>query len=154
SARGLPGVYDRWLQTSIAMLVGHGLLQYTPGAYAVGAGPAASALPTDVDALWQEGDRHKHAWLTHPDHQGRGTLGEATPRALPDILAGEQRATDVLFPDGSMQLVELIYQHNTVADYFNEVLADTVVAYIQELTAELQRQGGGETPRLRILEIG
>src|SRR5262249_964154 len=43
---------------------------------------------------------------------------------------------------------------NTVADYFNEVLADTVVAYIQELTAELQRQGVGETPRLRILEIG
>src|SRR5262249_38849352 len=135
-ARGLPGVYDRWLQASIAMLGAYGLLQYTPGARAVGARPAASAQPTDIDALWHEWDRHKHAWLIHPDYQARVTLVEATLRALPDILAGKQRATDILFPNGSMQLVEPIYQHNTVADYFNEVLADTVVAYIQELRAE------------------
>src|SRR5262249_29619621 len=45
-------------------------------------------------------------------------------------------------------LVEGIYKNNTVADYFNEVLAGVVAAYIEE------RHRHDPGSRLRVLEIG
>ncbi|HXH09318.1 MAG TPA: SDR family NAD(P)-dependent oxidoreductase [Alphaproteobacteria bacterium] len=153
-AHGLHEFYDRWLHVSLALLVERRFLQDGLPAGVMGEGPVARALPTDVDALWREWDRQKPAWLAHPGQRARVTLVEATLRALPEILAGTRRATDVLFPNGSMHLVEGIYQHHSVADSFNEVLADVAMAYIQELTAAPGRYGASETPRIRILEIG
>ncbi|WP_052700130.1 beta-ketoacyl synthase N-terminal-like domain-containing protein [Methylocucumis oryzae] len=72
-------------------------------------------------------------------------LVETCMRALPDILAGKCVATDVMFPGASMVLVDGIYQNNRVSDYFNAVLAETLVKFIQTQTP-------GRT--LRILEIG
>ena len=75
-------------------------------------------------------------------------LVEACLRALPEILTGKRLATEVIFPDGSMHLVEGVYQGNAGADYFNGVLADTAVAYVRE---RLARDPAAE---IRILEIG
>src|SRR5436305_7954751 len=75
-------------------------------------------------------------------------LAEATLHALPEILTGQTTATAILFPKSSLELVEGIYQHNRVADFFNTILADTVVAYLRE-TIKLEGSA-----RLRILEIG
>ncbi|HWP96053.1 MAG TPA: SDR family NAD(P)-dependent oxidoreductase, partial [Syntrophomonadaceae bacterium] len=75
-------------------------------------------------------------------------LVEATMRALPEILTGKILATDIMFPNSSMKLVEGIYKNNVIADYFNEVLADTVVVNIQE------RLTYDSSVRIRILEIG
>src|SRR5262249_32058155 len=54
----------------------------------------------------------------------------------------------VMFPDASMELVEGIYQHNRLADPFNEVLARQLVTYLQE------RLTHDRDTRLRILEVG
>ncbi|MCJ8269428.1 MAG: SDR family oxidoreductase, partial [Psychrosphaera sp.] len=40
---------------------------------------------------------------------------------LPLILSGKKPATDVIFPNGSMHLVEAVYQNNSLADYANQV---------------------------------
>ena len=85
----------------------------------------------DVDAAWDEWERRKPAWLDDPDRAAHVMLVDRTLRALPDILTGKCRATEVIFPESSMALVEGIYQNNPVADFFNEVLADAVIAYIQ-----------------------
>src|SRR5439155_3903675 len=50
--------------------------------------------------------------------------------------------------NSAMELVEGIYKNNQVADYFNGVLADTVVSYIQERVNQDPSEG------IRILEIG
>ena len=68
--------------------------------------------------------------------------------ALPAILTGEVAATNVLFPDGSMELVEGIYKNNTSADAFNEVVSQAIVAYVKE---RVKRDSG---VRLKFLEVG
>ena len=70
---------------------------------------------------------------------------EACLRALPDILSGKQAPTDVMFPNSSMALVEGIYKNNVLADSFNGILADSIVAYL--------RARKDHKP-IRILEIG
>ena len=67
---------------------------------------------------------------------------------MPEILTGKASATDILFPNSSMDLVEGVYKNNQVADYFNDVLADTLTAYLQE---RLKQE---PEAKIRILEIG
>src|SRR5438045_7308541 len=86
--------------------------------------------------------------MRHADLKAHVILVEKTLRALPAILTGKQPATEILFPNGSMQLVEGIYRHNVIADSFNEVLAQLLVTYLQERLI-LDRDA-----RIRILEIG
>ena len=92
---------------------------------------------------WSAWDRRRAAWRTSPDHHVRCDLVDATVRALPGILAGTIAATDVLFPEGSMRLVEGLYRQNRVADAFNRWIAETVIAEVE----------ASPTP-VRILEIG
>ena len=104
--------------------------------------------PRSEDDPWGAWDRRRAAWHTSPDHHVRCELVDATLRALPGILAGTIAATDVLFPQGSMRLVEGLYQQNHVADAFNRWVADLVIAEIEALSAR-----GAAVP-IRILEIG
>ncbi|MGZ8219000.1 SDR family NAD(P)-dependent oxidoreductase, partial [Methylomagnum sp.] len=67
--------------------------------------------------------------------------------SYPEILQGRVPATEVLFPDGSMRLVEGIYRDNPIADPVNEALIRTVGVYLR------RRDEGREAP-VRILEIG
>src|SRR5207248_6901474 len=69
-------------------------------------------------------------------------------RALPEILSGKRRATDVIFPNSSMELVEDIYKRNDIADCFNTILTETVIDYVRG------RRAGSASKGLRILEIG
>ena len=138
---GLLPLYDRWLATSLAVLKdffhrdGRSLTVVDP-------------TPLDLDACWRAWDEHKTAWLQDDSQKALIVLVEACLRALPEILTGKRLATDVIFPNGSMHLVEGVYQGNAGADYFNGVLADTAVAYVRE---RLARDPSAE---IRILEIG
>ncbi|HEY2136331.1 MAG TPA: beta-ketoacyl synthase N-terminal-like domain-containing protein, partial [Xanthobacteraceae bacterium] len=75
-------------------------------------------------------------------------LAETMLRALPDILIGAQAATAVMFPAGSLRLIEGVYRQNAVAARFNGVVAAAVAA---EVGRRLSQQPDA---RLRILEIG
>ncbi|MCR8978417.1 SDR family NAD(P)-dependent oxidoreductase [Brevibacillus laterosporus] len=102
----------------------------------------------DVNAVWKQWDIEKVEWLLDPNRKAQVTLLEAAMRALPKIVTGGVLATDILFPNSTMKLVEGIYKHNPVSDYFNEVLSNTVVAYIQNRIEQKNPE------RIRILEIG
>lgn len=138
----LQGFYGRWLEESISILVQNGFLKQSGSTYVL-TGPIEHA-----DVLWQEWDEKKAPLLKDSSKQAMITLVETALRALPDILSGRVSATDVLFPDSSMELVEGIYKNNETADYFNEVLADTLTAFIEE---RLKEEPNAE---IRILEIG
>lgn len=86
--------------------------------------------------------------MTNQDAKAQTILLEHTLRSLPRILTGEILATDIMFPNSSMELVEGIYQNNDIADYFNNILAQKVVEYIQELLHQ------DPNARIRIIEIG
>src|SRR5205085_10678790 len=116
--------------------------------FAVTNGPGILATSMDVTAFWHEWDRSKASWLADPDKKALLVLLETTLRALPEILSGKRRATDVIFPNSSMELVEDIYKRNDLADRFNATLAATVVDYVRA------RRASGAPAGLRILEIG
>ncbi|MBQ4810066.1 amino acid adenylation domain-containing protein [Pseudoalteromonas luteoviolacea] len=63
---------------------------------------------------------------------------------LPAILNGEIKATDALFPNASMALVEAVYQNNPVADYANAVLIEQLQTYLTKACVE----------SVRVLEVG
>jgi acyl transferase domain-containing protein/tryptophanase/acyl carrier protein len=98
--------------------------------------------------LWAEWEMKISAWATNPTMQAQVSLLEVCLKALPGVLGGKQRPTEVLFPNSSMHLVEGIYRGNARADYFNEVLGETLIACIEcQLRANKDSQ-------IRILEVG
>ncbi|MFH8346373.1 SDR family NAD(P)-dependent oxidoreductase [Streptomyces sp. NPDC018045] len=98
--------------------------------------------------LMREWDDRRAAWSADSDKKAELELVDATLRALPDILTGRTRPTDILFPRGSVELVEGCYRDNRVADTYNRALAGAAVGIV----AQRLRQNPGA--RLRILEIG
>ena len=144
TAAGLSDVYERWFAETVRLLGLAGYLRCDRERLTVN-----DSAPVDLEVLWREWDEYKQPWLADPDRKAPVVLVEHCLRALPEILTGKRQATDVMFPDASMELVEGIYKGNVVADYFNEVLGDTAVAYVRERLARDAAPGG-----LRILEIG
>ncbi|WP_160717044.1 SDR family NAD(P)-dependent oxidoreductase [Chitinophaga solisilvae] len=137
--RQVQPAYHRWLEQSLAFLVTAGFLEQNGNTFTI-----KEDVSVNTVAAWEMlngsmHDRNKKAQLT---------LAAAMLKALPAILTGGVPATDIMFPQASMELVEGIYRGNTVADYFNEVLAQTVLSFIDA------RLEADPASRLRILEIG
>nr|ASA76631.1 polyketide synthase [Pyxidicoccus sp. MCy9557] len=98
--------------------------------------------------------------------RGLEALGERLSREIPmaapyirvlrvcaarygEVLRGEIPATDVLFPQSSMELMGALYKGNAIADYYNQLVADSVRRYIEERSPSLPTGG-----KIRILEVG
>jgi acyl transferase domain-containing protein len=85
----------------------------------------------------------------HTGHRVHLELLSRCLSSLKKILTGELRATDVIFPEGSLAYVEGIYKGNYRADYFNELLTAQVAASI--ISAIGEKKDGD---KFRIMEIG
>ncbi|MCX8131319.1 MAG: SDR family NAD(P)-dependent oxidoreductase, partial [Clostridia bacterium] len=136
-------LYARWLEESLDILTRRDYLASCDGFVMV-----VDKTRVDIDALWREWDEKKVRWLEAEGLKASVVLAEATLRVLPEILTGKIPATDIIFPDSSLKLVEGIYRQNPVADYFNEVLASLVEAYVKERIKQ------EPAARIRLLEIG
>ncbi|MEC1541502.1 polyketide synthase PksM [Bacillus subtilis] len=134
--------YGKWIRQTSEFLLQHGYLKK------VGDSLVRKDQAEDIELLWQEWNAKKEKWLKDSETKAMVVLAEAMLQALPDILTGKVPATDIMFPHSSMELVEGIYKHNQVADYFNKVLADTLLAYLDE------RLKHDPEASIRIMEIG
>src|SRR5437667_1257500 len=141
---GISKSYERWLQASID------LLEHQQYLHCNGNNTYTVADPTLMEnvTLWQHWDQHKKLWMQDASLKAQVVVVETMLHTLSAILTGQQPATEVLFPNGSMRLVEGIYQHNAIADYFNDVLAQLLGIYLQEWLAY------DRDAHIRILEIG
>jgi acyl transferase domain-containing protein/acyl carrier protein/ubiquinone/menaquinone biosynthesis C-methylase UbiE len=131
--------YHRWLAESRKILTKRNALPNNPS--------------LALEAIWKEWEQTTSHWKQDPDKKAAVILVEACLRALPDILTGKQRATDVIFPQASMELVEGLFRGNLVADYFNEFLGNALVAIIQQRSV-LEQSKHSDPTAIRILEIG
>ncbi|MFP5391926.1 MAG: SDR family NAD(P)-dependent oxidoreductase, partial [Gammaproteobacteria bacterium] len=136
-------LYRKWLRESLLELERRDYLRISGERY-----QAARVDADDLQGAWAEWERRKEDWCAHADLQAQVALVEQTMRALPAILGARRAATDVIFPDSSLALVEGVYRHNELARHYNDVLADIVERYIHESLA------WNPSARLRILEIG
>lgn len=93
----------------------------------------------DAWAMWQAQKLAGHSLA-------QMELAETALKALPEILTGRRRATDVLFPDGRQTLVEAVYKENAVAARFSRTVAEAAA----QVVADWKPARG----KMRILEIG
>lgn len=140
---GIIDLYRPWVEESLRMLSSLGYLERDGALYRV-----ATDVRDDGRDTWGDWERSIGAWSSFPQLSAHIALVDATLRRLPAILTGRITATEIMFPGSSLKLVEPIYKENDTADYFNEVLADSLVCYV----AEKVRQDPGV--KIRILEIG
>ncbi|WP_160395836.1 SDR family NAD(P)-dependent oxidoreductase [Paenibacillus sp. MMS18-CY102] len=143
-AAGLHPMYDRWLEETIRLL---SEIQFVrmEGDTCVAVQPPAD---DDIKALWQQWESSKAEWMGDPDMRSQVRLVETTMRELPAIVTGKTPATEVMFPNSSMELLEGVYKNNKVADYFNEVVANIAAAYVANRIKQEPHAS------IRMLEIG
>ena len=78
-----------------------------------------------------------------PQIVGHLNLLEHCLKFYNDVLSGKVQATEVLFPDGTFDLVSQVYTSNPIADHFNSVVAQIIENYVTT----------SDKP-IKILEIG
>lgn len=64
------------------------------------------------------------------------------------VLSGKENYLSVMFPKGSMKLVEKIYRGNEITDYFNQLVARIAKSYLK------YRLTMNKTEKVNILELG
>ncbi|MGW0487970.1 SDR family NAD(P)-dependent oxidoreductase [Streptomyces olivaceus] len=85
----------------------------------------------------------------HPAMRPHVTLLQRCVEALPEVLDGTRPPTDVLFPGGSVDLVEAVYRGQPLSDHHHRLMAAETVAELRR-----HRPAHGTSRPLRILEIG
>lgn len=136
-ARTVNPLHQRWLASCTAYLKQHGRVTQKS---------RLSAKVQASDQLWATWDGQRAGWESNPNMRAQSQLLEACLKALPDVLSGKRLATDVMFPDSSMRMVEGIYRDNALSDFYNAALGETLGACITRKLAE--------GSQIRILEIG
>ena len=105
--------------------------------------PEVKFDPSRVNKQWE---KEKNSLLMDPNTKGRIELLSLCLDNLEDILSGNKLATDVVFPEGSMKLVESVYQNTKQADSYNEIVAKTIKEIIED--------NKKTNKKIKILEIG
>lgn len=136
-------MYAEWLNQSVTILVELGLLSRSGNLLSV-----TAKASTDHRTVWEQWGRHTAKWREDEKTRAQIVLVETTLKSLPAVLTGKSAATDVLFPNSSMELVEGIYKSNPVADYFNDVVAEAALHVVRQCVQENPKA------QIRILEIG
>ena len=86
---------------------------------------------------------------TYPTLRPYFTLLDACTQSLSQIAQGQVLATEILFPNGSLALVEGIYRGAVLADYFSRLSGQAVKSYIEQRLPFLVKD-----EVIRIVEIG
>ncbi|MEU1470315.1 beta-ketoacyl synthase N-terminal-like domain-containing protein [Streptomyces sp. NPDC005761] len=141
---GLAPGYGAWFDECLRVFEGAGYLDRRDGRILFD-----DAMPhRPIEQLWREWETEKPAWRGNPDLAATHLLVETTLRAFPEILSGRRPATEVIFPGGSLELVQNAYATNPASAFFNQVLAADMVARLRRRPRALPVDAA------RILEIG
>lgn len=100
------------------------------------------------DNVLESWETRKNQYLRDQENKAMVSLVSDCLDNLTAIIQGEVLATDVIFPKSSMEKVEGVYKHNRLSDTFNEMVANSVVAFVEN------RLRADSKASLRILEIG
>ncbi|MGB1027146.1 MAG: SDR family oxidoreductase, partial [Rhodospirillaceae bacterium] len=143
------GIVDRHIRLFTAclrILDRAGLVQLDPGAEDVA---RVTALPGLAEAASGGPELAAQLGRDHPSTAGFCALTEACLARFAETVTGKTAPTDVLFPEGSMDLVDPIYRGNPEADRCNIQTTAAVVALTKAKLA-----AAGPEARVTIVEIG
>nr|WP_237179092.1 SDR family NAD(P)-dependent oxidoreductase [Paenibacillus sp. MMS18-CY102] len=92
---------------------------------------------------------------SQPELKPHFELLEACLGQIKSILSGERKATEVLFPGGSTELVQPVYEGDCIVRYCNELAADVIKNYVAAASASGSISGLANKPKqVTVLEIG
>ncbi len=140
---GIEKKYEQWLEESLRILIDSNLVTQDGSEFQPN---PDKNLPLDIS--WKIWNTKKPAWKEDPQTAAQVDLVEACLNSLTDIITGKVQATDVMFPNSSMDLVENIYKNNLVADFCNASLAKYLAHHIRHKISE------NPSKKIRILEVG
>lgn len=145
---GLIDRYSRWFDAVLDLLSRHQFIRLEQGRTMVAVTDRVSEV---AESLTAEAMRAEQRRLldTYPDKRAHVALIEQAMATVDSIWSGEMQATQILFPNSSLQLVEGFYHGNRFSDYYNDLVARFLLAI-----AEQHGGATGRTDKLRILEIG
>ncbi|WP_345027411.1 amino acid adenylation domain-containing protein [Flavivirga jejuensis] len=103
----------------------------------------------DTLKLFKLEETFNSAKEAYPDYTAYFNLLEACLKSFEGILKGTIRSTDIIFPEGSMDLVAGIYKKNEHVDYFNRLLCQLVKTAVKNSIANLE-----EGEKFTLLEVG
>lgn len=131
------------------------LLRILENAEMIEIGNARIITTKKIDSVDKSGDwgsaEERKVQLTEkfPEIEAHLKLLSICLKRYPDILTGNVPATEVMFPNSSMELVEGVYKGNKAADFYNNLVVECLVDMIKLRLPELNK---GE--KVRILEVG
>ncbi|WP_106793599.1 SDR family NAD(P)-dependent oxidoreductase [Aquimarina sp. Aq78] len=138
---GILNKYIPWWNTCLQRLKQSGYIQYEDNII-------TEWKKANTKEIWSKWNIEKEKYLQNPDRKAWVTLVHDCLEKLPEVLQGNVLATDIIFPNSSMDKVEGVYKNNLQSDTFNEIIANAIVAYVHQ---RLQLE---PKAKLRILEIG
>lgn len=133
----------KWMEETLELLVLKGFLKKQNDLYQI-----VTNINLEESQLWDEWELKKEEWLQNSQIKGQVKLLDVMLKGLPTILSGNKSATDFMFPDSSMELLEGVYAKNDIVKFYNDVLAEAVKLFVQK------RIESNPTAKLKILEIG
>lgn len=138
----ITGWYDKWLIETMRLFVVNGFLEQNDNdEYIV---KYTGITEDEINKLISD------VVINSSDSSNTSNLIELASKMLSnlsDIITNKKQAVTIMFQDG-YDMVGGIYKGNKLADYYNEVLAKVVCAYIEEIIINKPDY------KLNILEIG
>lgn len=138
---GLRADYEKLLRQWLEVLSERGIVERAE-AERYRCSPPAADVRCDSEALWEEIVTllESHSWaqpvLEYVERTRRSHLG---------LWRGEENPLELLFPDGSWETAEGIYQENPLADYYNRIAGELMKGIAGVY---------GENETVRVLEVG
>ncbi|WP_169834304.1 HAD-IIIC family phosphatase [Paenibacillus donghaensis] len=136
--------FDRMVDECLGLLEAKGFIRREGNAVIATEQPQLR----DGAGVWSMWETAKDVYLRDANWQTKVRLVDACLRKLPDILRGTVMATDVLFPESSMKMLEGVYKGNALSDYFNNVVANIIVEYVR------RRVQTDPLTKVKIIEVG
>ncbi|KFF06342.1 SDR family NAD(P)-dependent oxidoreductase [Flavobacterium reichenbachii] len=140
---GIQKKYTRLFEELIQTMISAGYFSFNGDFYELTA--KTQQLPEHFDL-----EKSLHYLVeTNKDYEAHSALLKLCLHNLSAVLRGNIKATELLFPEGSMENVNGIYKGNKQADFMNELIAETVVQLVSNASKSLVP---GE--KIRIMEVG
>ena len=107
-----------------------------------------AALRQSPELIWREWKAFRNRTEQNTEIRPLTEIIDECFTALLDILHGKKLITDILFPDGSVEKMAVLYKDNSIAHFFNVALAEVAASWFQK------RLESDPQARIHILEIG
>ncbi|HYJ85578.1 MAG TPA: SDR family NAD(P)-dependent oxidoreductase, partial [Pyrinomonadaceae bacterium] len=138
--------YSRLFEALLHIMANAGFIRLN-GSQITGASELSHLdLQSELKNLAEKGQQLAAAY---PQKEAHLNLLWVCMQSTPAVLRGEIRATDVVFPNSSMELVAGIYKNNLSADHFNQLVVANLKSHIEARLVSLPQD-----EKITILEVG